>query len=141
MLDTRYWILAEMKRILLIRFGSIGDVVLTTPAIRAVRKAFPDAHIAMLVGTRSADVVSANPHLNEVIAFRREEKRFSETRRVAAILREQGFDISIDMQKKLRSSLLAHRSGAEIRIGYHRPKGFLCTIKIPGVIGFVIARI
>ena len=59
-----------MERILLIRFGSLGDVVLTTPAIRAVRKAFPDAYVAMLVGDRSVDVVSANPHLDDVIIFR-----------------------------------------------------------------------
>lgn len=121
-----------MERILLIRFGSIGDVVLTTPAIRAVRRAFPDAYIAMLVGDRSAGVVSANPHLNEVIVFRREVKVFSETRRAAAILQERGFDISIDMQRKFRSSLLAYRSGAKLRIGYHRPMGFLCTVKVPG---------
>lgn len=120
-----------MKRILLIRFGSIGDVVLTTPTIRAVRNALPDAYIAMLVGDRSADIVSANPHLNEVIVFKREEKVFSETRRATAILREQKFDISIDMQRKFRSSLMAYLSGAELRIGYHRPGGFLCSYKIP----------
>ena len=117
-----------MERILLIRFGSIGDVVLTTPAIRAVRRAFPDGYIAMLVGHRSADVISANPHLDEVIVFRREVKIFSETRRAAAMLREQDFDISVDMQRKFRSSLLAYRSGAKLRIGYHRPMGLLCTV-------------
>ncbi len=120
-----------MKRILLIRFGSIGDVVLTTPAIRAVRGAFPDAYIAMLVGDRSADVISANPHLDEVIIFRREVKVFSETRRAAAMLRERNFDISVDMQRKFRSSLLAYRSRARLRVGYHRPGGFLCTVKLP----------
>lgn len=122
-----------MERILLIRFGSIGDVVLTTPTIRAVRRAFPDAYIAMLVGDRAADVVLSNPHLNEVIVFRREVKTFSETRRTAAMLRERDFHISIDMKRKFRSSLLAYRSGAKLRIGYHKPGGFLCTVKIPPV--------
>lgn len=122
-----------MERILLIRFGSIGDVVLTTPTIRAVRRAFPEAYIAMLVGDRAADVVLSNPHLNEAIVFRREVKTLSETRRAAAVLRERDFHISIDMQRKFRSSLLAYRSGAKLRIGYHRPGGFLCTVKIPAV--------
>ena len=120
-----------MERILLIRFGSLGDVALTTPAIRAVRGAFPDAYIAMLVGARSADVVSANPHLDDVMVFRREVKVFSETRRAAAMLRERGFSISIDMQRKFRSSLLAYLSGAKLRIGYHQPGGLLCSVKIP----------
>lgn len=120
-----------MKRILLIRFGSLGDVVLTTPAIRAVREAFPDAYIAMLVGERSADIVSENPRLDEVISFRRDVKGISEMRRVAAVLKERNFDISVDMQRKFRSSLLAYLSGAELRIGYHQPGGFLCTVRIP----------
>jgi len=120
-----------MKRILLIRFGSLGDVVLTTPAIRAVREAFPDAYIAMLVGERSADIVSENPRLDEVISFRRDAKGFSEMRRVAATLKERNFDVSVDMQRKFRSSLLAYLSGAELRIGYHQPGGFLCNVKIP----------
>ncbi len=120
-----------MKRILLIRFGSLGDVVLTTPVIRAVREAFPDAYIAMLVGDRSADIVSENPRLDEVISFRRDAKGISEMRRVAAMLRERDFDVSVDMQRKFRSSLLAYLSGVELRIGYHRPGGFLCTVRIP----------
>ena len=120
-----------MKRILLIRFGSLGDVVLTTPAIRAVREAFPSAYIVMLVGDRSADIISANPHLDEVIAFRREIKRPSEIQRVAALLRERDLDISVDMQRKFRSSLLAYLSRAALRIGYHRPGGVLCTVRIP----------
>ena len=121
------------ERILLIRFGSLGDVVLTTPAIRAVRKAFPAAYIAMLVGDRSGDIVSANPHLDDVIVFRREVKALSETRRAAAMLQERHFSISIDMQRKFRSSLLAYLSKAKLRIGYHQPGGFLCSVKIPSI--------
>jgi predicted lipopolysaccharide heptosyltransferase III len=119
-----------MKRILLIRFGSLGDVVLTTPAIRAVRQAFPKAYIAMLVGDRSMGIVSANPRLDEIIAFRRDVKGPSEMRRVAALLRERNFDVSIDMQRKFRSSLLAYLSRARFRVGYHRPRGLLCNVSI-----------
>jgi heptosyltransferase-2 len=122
---------SSMKRILLIRFGSLGDVVLTTPAIRAIREAFPDAYIAMLVGDRSVDIVSENSRLDEVISFRRDAKGISELRRVATVLKERNFDVSVDMQRKFRSSLLAYLSGAELRIGYHRPGGLLCTVRIP----------
>ena len=58
-------------KILLIRLSSLGDVVLTTPAIRAVRANFPNAYIAMLVAKQSADILRENPHLNEIIAFDR----------------------------------------------------------------------
>jgi len=120
-----------MERILLIRFGSLGDVVLTTPTIRAVRRAFPNAYIAMLVGDRSADIVSANPHLDEIIILRRNVRRLSEVRRITALLRERDFDVSIDMQRKFQSSLLAYLGGAKFRIGYHHPKGVLCSVRIP----------
>ena len=120
-----------MERILLIRFGSLGDVVLTTPAIRAARAAFPESHIAMVVGERSADVVSANPHLDEIITFRRKAKGLSETRRVAALLRERNFDVSVDMQRKFHSSLLAYLGKVNQRIGYQNPGGLLCTVRVP----------
>ncbi|MBM3211967.1 glycosyltransferase family 9 protein, partial [Candidatus Poribacteria bacterium] len=120
-----------MERILLIRFGSLGDVVLTTPVIRELRKKFPNAYISMLVGDRFADIVSANPHLNDVIPFQRGKKNPQEIMRVASLLKEREFDISIDMQKKFRSSLLAYLGGVKLRIGYHQPKGFLCNVKIP----------
>jgi heptosyltransferase-2 len=121
-----------MKRILLIRFGSLGDVVLTTPVIRAVREVFPDAYIAMLVGDRAADIFSADPRLDEVIVFHRKIKSPAEIRRAAALIRERDFDVSVDMQRKFRSSLLAYLGGVKLRIGYHQPGGFLCNVKIPG---------
>ena len=121
----------DIRRILLVRFGSLGDVVLTTPVIRAVRTAFPDAFVAMLVGKRSLDVVSANPHLDEVIPFERQSRSPREMWRVIRILRERHFDVSIDMQRKLRSSLLTYLGGIKLRVGYHFPKGILCSIRMP----------
>lgn len=116
-----------MKRILLIRFGSLGDVVLTTPVIRALRKTFPDAYIGMLVGDRYADIVSADPRLDEVIPFCREKKSPKEMQRIISLLKKKEFDIIIDLQRKFRSSLLAYLSGADTRIG----KGIFSSIKIP----------
>lgn len=120
-----------MERILLIRFGSLGDVVLTTPAIRALRNTFPDSYIAMLVGDRYADIVSADPRLDDVIPFCREKKSPGEMQRVLSLLKEKEFNISIDLQRKFRSSLMAYLSGAMVRIGYHQPKGLLCSVKMP----------
>jgi ADP-heptose:LPS heptosyltransferase len=123
-----------IKKILLIRFGSLGDVVLTLPVIDAVRKSFPEAYIAMLVGDKSADIVSSDPRLDEVIVFRRDSKGkegLSEMQRVIALIKERDFDVSIDMQRKFRSSFLAYRGKVKTRIGYHHPGAFLCNIRIP----------
>ena len=54
-------------KILLVRLRLIGDVVFTTPIPRALKRAFPDSHVAYLVEPQAAPVVAGNPHLDEVI--------------------------------------------------------------------------
>ncbi len=122
-----------MRNILLIRLSSLGDIVLTSPAIRAVRQHFPEAHISMLVGKQFADLLTANPHLDEVITFDRKagNKDTGQMRRVIRLLRERRFDLVIDFQRKFRTSLLGYLSGAKCRVGYHQPNGMLCTVRVP----------
>ena len=116
------------QRILLIRLSSLGDIVLTTPAIRAVRAHFPDAYIAMLVGKQSADVLRENPHLDEIITFDRfaKGKDTGEMLRTVRVLRERKFTLAIDLQRKFRTTLLMYLSGATARVG----KGALCTVRV-----------
>ena len=113
-------------KILLIRLSSLGDVVLTTPAIRAVRANFPNAHIAMLVAKQSADVLRENPNLDEIITFDRlaKDKDTGEMWRIVRLLRERKFTLAIDLQRKFRTEM--HLSGATERVG----KGWLCTTRV-----------
>ena len=115
-------------RILLIRLSSLGDVVLTTPAIRAVRAHFPDAYIAMLVAKQSAEVLRENPHLDEIITFDRlaKDKDTGEMLRIIRRLRERKFTRAIDLQRKFRTEILMYCSGAAERVG----KGRLCTVRV-----------
>ena len=116
------------QKILLIRLSSLGDVVLTTPAIRAVRTHFPDAYIAMLVAKQSADVLRESPHLNEIITFDRlaKDKDTGEMLRIIRHLRERKFTLAIDLQRKFRTEILMYFSGAAERVG----KGGLCTVRV-----------
>lgn len=115
-------------RILLIRLSSLGDIVLTTPAIRAIRANFPNAHIAMLVAKQSADILRENPHLNEIITFDRlaKDKDTGEMWRVVRLLRERKFTLAIDLQRKFRTEMLMYFSGATERVG----KGRFCTVRV-----------
>lgn len=117
-----------MERILLIRLSSLGDVVLTTPAIRAIRAHFPNAYIAMLVAKQSSDILQQNPHLNEIIEFNRsaKDKDTGEMLRIIRILRQRKFALTFDFQRKFRTELLMYFSGASERVG----KGKLCTIRV-----------
>src|SRR5436189_63581 len=57
---------AHFSRILLVRLRQIGDVVFTTPAVRALRQRFPDAHLTYIVEPAAEAVVAKSPHLDEV---------------------------------------------------------------------------
>ena len=116
------------QKILLIRLSSLGDIVLTTPAIRAVRAHFPDAYIAMLVAKQSAEILRENPHLDEIITFDRlaKNKDTGEMLRIIRHLRERKFTMAIDFQRKFRTEMLMYFSGATECIG----KGRLCAVRV-----------
>ena len=61
--------LDKIERILIIRLAPLGETVLTTPVIRALRQHFRDAYIAYMVAPTREDLVAANPHLNEVLTY------------------------------------------------------------------------
>lgn len=106
--------------VLLIRLRLIGDVVFTTPVIRALKRAFPRARLTYLVEREAAPVVDGNPHLDEVIVVdrRRGLARLWDDIRLAARLRTRRFDVVIDMHGGPRSSWLTFATGAPQRIGY-----------------------
>ena len=118
----------DCKRILIIRLSAIGDVVLATPLAKALREAFPDAHIAWVVEAKCRDVLEGNPYLDEVIVWQRMQsggsalgravRYIAEARELSRKLKARKFDVAIDFQGLLRSALVARVSGARLRIGY-----------------------
>jgi lipopolysaccharide heptosyltransferase II len=109
-----------VKRILLVRLREIGDVVLTTPAVHAIRCRFPDAHLAYVVEPAAAPVVLSNPHLDRVIVVprRRGLGAMAADLRFGWKLRAERYDLAIDFHGGPRASLLTWMSGAPTRIGY-----------------------
>lgn len=107
-------------RILLIRLRLIGDVVFTTPIPRALKRAFPAAHVTYLVEEEAAAVVARNPHLDDVIVVGRARgiARVFEDVKLARRLRRARFDLVIDLHGGPRGAWLARASGAPARIGY-----------------------
>lgn len=113
------------KRILIIKLRAIGDVVMATPVIENLRLAYPDAFLAFLTEEASADIVTDNPFLDEVILLpRRTWRTLSLLTRWRAqtgfyrALREKRFDLVIDLFGNPRSAILSLLSGARHRLGY-----------------------
>ena len=87
---------------LVLRFSAVGDVVLTSPAIDALRAAWPDARIVYAIKERLAGLVTHNPNLDEVIALRAGEGPLSYARRLRAVQPT----VVLDLHGKIRSKIL-----------------------------------
>ena len=107
-------------RILVVRLRLIGDVVFTTPLVRALRLRYPDAHLTYLVESAAAPVLETNSHMSEllVIPHTRGLARVRDDLRLARRLRRARFDLVIDCHGGPRSAWLTWATGAPRRIGY-----------------------
>ncbi len=90
------------SNILLIRFSSLGDLVLTTPIYRELRKVYPNSRLTLLTSEGFGRVLENNPHLDEIIYHHRKETRNDLKERINQ-LRLQKFDLIYDIHNSLRS--------------------------------------
>jgi len=110
-------------KILLVRLRLIGDVVFTTPLLRALRLRFPEARLSYVVEPNAAPIVQDNPNLDDliVVPLRRGSGRLVDDAAAARRLRRESFDVAIDLHGGPRSSWLTWASRAPMRIGYDIP--------------------
>jgi ADP-heptose:LPS heptosyltransferase len=116
--------------VLLVRLREIGDVVFTTPAVRALRHHFPGAHLTYIVEPAAAPVVVDSPYLDEVIVA----PRSGVLPEIALVrrLRRRRYDLAIDFHGGPRASLLTWLSGARERIGYEvAGRAWMYTRRVP----------
>ncbi|HNX90303.1 MAG TPA: lipopolysaccharide heptosyltransferase II [Candidatus Omnitrophota bacterium] len=121
------------RRILIARTDRIGDVVLSTPVIRFLRKKYPEAFIAFMLRPYTADIVRNDPNLNDVVIYDKdkEQKSFFSTIRFALKLRKYRFDMAIALHPNFRTHIIFFMAGIPVRIGYDKKCGWLLTQKIP----------
>lgn len=107
-------------RILLVRLRLIGDVVFTTPAVTAIRDAFPDAEITYLVEPSAAGVVHGHPGIDvvRVVPHVRGWRRIVADLALARELRRARYDLVVDFHGGPRASFLTWATGAPRRVGY-----------------------
>lgn len=91
-------------KLLLIRFSSLGDVVLTTPLVRALRAAYPDARIDFATQEAFAPVLESNPHVDRVLTL--PGKDMGALRAFARTLRTERYDRVLDLHGSIRSIVL-----------------------------------
>ena len=90
------------NKILIIRFSALGDLVLTTPIFRELKRIFPHAQITMLTSAGNGSVLNNNPHIDNFIWYKRQES-YSELNKLIKKLQKENFDIVFDAHRSLRS--------------------------------------
>src|SRR5579884_2621206 len=106
------------ERFLVVKLGSLGDVVFTLPAVAALRDAYPRARIDWVIERRWYPLIERNPELSDVIVLDRDSAGsfgFAAWR-----LRTRRYSCAIDFQGLYKSAILARCSGAPERIGLSR---------------------
>lgn len=121
---------SEIKKILIIRLRRIGDIIMTTPAISALRKGFPNAFISYVVEKPYRELVEGHPELDNVIVLERKQGIKNFLMLVRAIRKEK-YDVVLDFHGGPRASLITLFSKAKLKIGYKiKYRNFIYHIKL-----------
>ncbi len=112
----------------------VGDVVMATPSLRALRRHFPDTHITLLTRPNTLDVLSGGPWMDDVLAWqptKRGLRRLADPMATAARLRRKSFNWALLLSNSFRSALVARLARIPRRIGYDRDgRGLLLTDRL-----------
>jgi ADP-heptose:LPS heptosyltransferase len=123
---------AAPGKILFIRLKAIGDVVLCTPLIRALRKAYPEARLDFLADPAPSQLLAHNPHLNQILTPPGKGAPWPDHWRFLKALRQTRYDLVLDLFGNPRSAWMALLSGAAQRAGYaYRVRKWAYTHPVP----------
>jgi heptosyltransferase-2 len=113
----------SIEKILIIQTAFPGDLILTTPLIRATKERYPQAKIFALVIPQTAKLLKNNPFLDGVITYDKRKKGGLAFATVLRRLQPVRFDLALIPHRSLRSALLAHLAGCKRRVGFTNSAG------------------
>ena len=109
-----------MKRILIVEVNWLGDVLLSTPFIKAVKRHYKDSYLACLVVPRCTEVLTLNPYVDEIIPFDEEGPHGGVLGKLRLVreLRKGNFDTVFLLHRSFTRALIVALAGINSRIGY-----------------------
>lgn len=128
----------RINKVLVINLGGIGDCLLSMPSLKALRRLYPNAHLAVLTLSRSRDVLNRADFLNEIIPIDLRGKGWSRLCRLLIDLRRKRFDMIINMRtmvsfrSAVKMAFIFWFIGSKYRVGRDTgKKGFFLNVKVP----------
>lgn len=122
---------SQIKKILLIRLRRMGDIIMTTPAITALKQGCPQSSISYVVEKPFRELVEGNPNLDKVIVIPKSQGK-KDFLNLLRQIRKENYDVVIDFHGGPRASYMTLFSKARLKIGYRiKYKNFIYDIKIP----------
>ena len=106
-----------MFRILVVRLGSMGDVIHALPAVATLKHGFPRSHVSWVVKRQWAPLLEGNPFVDEVIPFQRDTAGVLELRKK---LRSETYQLAVDLQGLIQSALVAAAARPDRIVGLYR---------------------
>jgi ADP-heptose:LPS heptosyltransferase len=117
----------NIKKILVIRTGSLGDVLLLTPLLHALRESFPSAHITAVIPPAAQECLMDNPHINKIITtdlvWRRGTFNPLKIMWFGLQLRKEWFDLGLDPRGDIRNMLILYLSKTRYRVSFGNVSG------------------
>jgi lipopolysaccharide heptosyltransferase II len=127
----------EIRRVLVVKIWAIGEVIMATPAFRALRELLPEARITMITGRAAYSIVELSPRFDAVRAV--DEATFLKTRPARLLslvknLRRERYDVLVSLHHAWQFGFFAASLGAHHRVGFDRTgEGFAYTVRVaPG---------
>ncbi|MCX8031124.1 MAG: lipopolysaccharide heptosyltransferase II [Thermodesulfovibrionales bacterium] len=114
------------KKILIVKPSSLGDIVHSLPFLNAIKNRFETAEIHWVVARGFDNIIENHPMINKLIVINKDDWKnlskikdtFSELSQTFITLKNESYDITIDLQGLLRSGIITYLSGAPLRIGF-----------------------
>jgi len=125
-----------LKKILIIQTASLGDVILSTPLIEKLHHFYPGAKIDFLLKYGYEGVLRRHPYLHHVIVWDKTERKYERLLELVVIIRDNKYDMVVNVQRFASSGLMTALSGAKMKIGFSKnPFSLFFTKKIKHKIG------
>lgn len=112
--------MAEFKNILVVQTAFPGDIVLTTPLFKALKKRFPESRLSVVTTPQGCELLRDLKEINSLVSYDKKGRDRGELRFFGLIrrLRKEGFDLCISPHRSFRTALMVYGSGAIGRVGF-----------------------